>query len=337
MKRGIAVAGAGIFLVLMLVTGCGGGREVKYRELWSDNEDVRLQTIADLGKQKKLDAVPDLIKLLEDNEEVIRVEAIRSLGKIGDPSAIRAFQRLLNDNLDSIRIAVAMALGDIKTRECTPLLGQLMKDRDETVRNLAGDSLLKIDDPSVIPLFVRIAIYDESEDVRDQTIRFLAARGVKEAIPLIENAVLSETDKARAHAAFVLGRLGDSSSVPTLIKALEDPFPGVRAMAALGLSNVKDSSCVPALKKLAGTEQDELVLVEVSWSLARFGDDASKEVLRKYLIQGQAVETRGEAAKALGDVGDTSSIPLLKKAMKDRSGLVREEARKALEKLEKAA
>jgi len=317
-----------LFFLLALTVGCGQKSEIKYKDLWSTDRDVKIDTI-------KADAVPDLIRLLEkESDESAKVESIRALGKIGDPDAIEAFKKLLDDNLDSVRLAVAYALGEIKTKECIPLLEQLMKDKSENIRDTAVDSLGALKDPAVIPLLVKIAIYDESEVVRGETLRFLGIMGDKTIIPVLENAVFSETDDARAHAAFALGSLGDSSSVPILLKALEDPAPVVRAMALLGLSKIKDSSSVPAIKKMLDTEKQQLVQVEAGWALCRLGDPSGKEILRNSLLKASEIEARGEAAKALADIGDTESIPLLKKATNDRSGLVREQAYKALKKLE---
>ena len=63
--------------------------------------------------------------------------------------------------------------------------------------------------------------------------------------------------------------------------------------------------------------------------------DDGLEVLRLFLFRGDPEDVRAEAAMALGEVGEESDIELLKRAARDKKGLVRQQAVNAIEKLNK--
>jgi HEAT repeat protein len=321
----------------LVLSGCGGRGKKAYPELASPDPAVRAEAAARLGEEKDREAVPALIEVLSDPEETVRVEAARALGEIGDPSAIRALGRLADDPLDTVRLAAGQAFGKIADPAALPALERLLADPDTPVRKVAIKSLGKIPGAEAVRLLANAAAQDEAEDARQLALRTLADKDRAQAIPVLERALESESDLLRATAAHLLLEMGDRSSLPLLLKALEDPFFKVRSLAAHAAAKVapSDPAVRDALARRLESEPEGLTRVDLAWALAKAGDRSKMGLIREALLRGDPPEVRAEAAMALGEIGEPSDRQLLSVAAKDRKGLVRREAKEALEKLGK--
>ncbi len=66
-----------------------------------------------LGEVRSDEAIPGLLKLLEDSDDFVRWSAADALGKIGDEKAIPGLLELVEDSDDFVRWSAADALGNI--------------------------------------------------------------------------------------------------------------------------------------------------------------------------------------------------------------------------------
>jgi HEAT repeat protein len=330
-------------LVLPLVAavalaGCGDrDSRIAYKELLSDDPQVRADAAARLGQARAADAVDSLVAVLDDPDESVRVTAIRSLAQIGDRKAVPALAPMAEDPLPSVRLALCQALGQFQDPAGGEALRKLLYDDDETIRLGAARALGKLEGPEGVKTLIEVALRDESESVRQHVLKVLAERRVRESVPQVEAALAGEADIVRANAAQALIAIGDRSSVPVLVRALDDPNYKVRALAshALGTIAPADAEVAGALRKRLAAEDHPLVQVDLAWNLARGGDRSEVPRLRELLFKGSPEDVRAEAAIALGEVGDKTDIALLNRAMDDKKGLVRKQAFLAVEKLEK--
>jgi HEAT repeat protein len=321
-----------------VLSGCSQGPEVAFKELLDEDPDVRVHAVQRLGESQSPEAVDSLIAVLDDPSEMVRVQAIRSLGKIGDPRALPALQEKVDDPLHTVRLQVSMTLGEIQAPTSIPTLMKLLYDPDESTRLAAARSLGKIGTAEAVQGLIEVALLDEAEMVRQHVVRVIGTQHVKEAVPILEDALSAEADKVRAMAAQVLGDLGDASSVPALIAALDDPFYKTRSLSAHSLGSIApDSDEVrEALKARLKVEDNQMTQVDLAWMLARCGDPSKLDLVRELLFTGDPEDVRAEAAQALGDVGDSSDVPRLERAINDKKGLVRREANRAVQKLKEA-
>jgi len=76
---------------------------------------IRAAAIETLGKTKSEKALPELIKLLEDEDETQKCGIIWALGEIGDPEAIPTLNRLLDSKGKYVRYNAHRALTKIRT------------------------------------------------------------------------------------------------------------------------------------------------------------------------------------------------------------------------------
>ncbi len=315
---------------------CGRGPQALYKDLHDPDPKVRTEAAVWLGQAKPAGAVDELVRVLDDPDEAVRVEAIRALGAIGDPKATPALLPLVGDRLDTVRLATARALGGLKDPAAVPAFERLLADTDETVRVTAILALAEVPGPEAVGLLLKSALQDEYERVRQFAVRMLASKRAQEAIPLVERAVQNESDLLRSTAAQVLGEFGDASSVPVLLRALDDPYFKVRSLSAHTLAKVapSDPQAREAVIRRFAVEEEAMTRVDLAWALAGMGDRSGIPILRELLFKGQPQEVRAEAAKALGEVGEPSDRALLKRASRDKQGMVRDAVSKALDRLE---
>jgi HEAT repeat protein len=96
-----------------------------------------------LGRMKAKEAVPTLIKVLEDPTSVGRREMLTALGELGDSSAAEVVARDLYHDLPEIRAAAAAALARMGTGAQADALDALKSDYYRRVREAAVTALAK--------------------------------------------------------------------------------------------------------------------------------------------------------------------------------------------------
>jgi len=321
--------------VVLLALGCRGRTHVAYKELADDDPAIRADAASRLGQARAKDAVASLLVVMNDPNEAVRVNAVRALGEIGDTSVIDRIAPLVTDPVSTVRMAACQALGMLNDPRGVPGLEKALSDENQTVRIVAARSLGTIPGPESLDVLVRVALQDESEVIRSHVMKVIGERRSKDAVPRLESALLAESDTVRANAARALEEVGDKSSLPALIRALDDPFFKVRSLSAHAIAAVAkgDAEGKAAIAKRLAVEEHQMVRVDLAWSLGLMGDRSQVEVLRGLLFKGQPEDVRAEAAIALGEVGDSSDLPRLEKAMDDKKGLVRSRAADAVDKL----
>jgi HEAT repeat protein len=94
--------------------------------LHSDEEirryPIRAAAARHLGHIGARDAVPALVRLLNDADETVRTAAATALGKIGDPRAVSRLLEAINDPHPSVRARVIGSLGEIGAEAAIPRL-----------------------------------------------------------------------------------------------------------------------------------------------------------------------------------------------------------------------
>jgi HEAT repeat protein len=96
-----------------------------------------------LGRMQAKDAVPTLIKALDEPNSVARRDVLLALGAIGDTQAAEVVARDLFHDLPEIRAAAASALKKIGTPAQAEVLDALKGDYFRTVRESAGAALAR--------------------------------------------------------------------------------------------------------------------------------------------------------------------------------------------------
>jgi len=173
-------------------------------------------------------------------------------------------------------------------------------------------------------------------EVRSNAVRVIGAVRDQELLPEVHGLLADQQMEVRESASRVLTLIGDASSRAPLRKALSDDAAPVRSHAAEALIMLGGVEDLPALAELLEKDEDPSVRAIVAMTLGSVHDPAVVRVLIAALDDESAI-VRGEAAGAIGAVGDASGRPALEKvASSDPDGSVRERATLAIQALKAA-
>jgi HEAT repeat protein len=174
-----------------------------------------------------------------------------ALGRLGDKEAIPAILRALEDDDLSVRVASAHALGELDDALAVePLIRSLKLDPSLDVRQMAAWSLGRIGDATALnPLVAVLGALEESPSVRAECAEALGELGQDAAVmPLLE-ALRDPSPEVRFFSAFALGQIGDVRALPALqhVAAADEGtaqgWGSVREEAADAIEAIHARSC----------------------------------------------------------------------------------------------
>ena len=325
-----------------------------------------LATLAKMGPEVAGDALPLMIKALEDRDWVRRQSAVHAIGQMGKAAraAVPALAKALSDISGHVGEGAARILGELgpDAKEAIPALISCMKN-GARVRT-ASEALGKIG-PVAIPPLTK-ALEDENRNVRRGAAQGLghigepaskAAGALAEALRKDDERFFRQTvlwtlgrvkpsGKApvagllevirgknpvfRKQATDILGQLG-KEAVPLLLEALGDKDAAVRASVVAALKNIgpEPKTVIEPLTAIIknGDSPGRTDALAVLEHLQQ-GAKPAMATLAASLRDGNK-DVRASAAKALGKVGP-DALPLLGEALEDRNGDAREGALQAL-------
>jgi len=251
--------------------------------LQSPSIGTRVSALWDLRIDGPLgvEALPELIQSIQDNDDFVRKEAAVTLGLLG-PAAESAVPPLLEATLleseSSTRVAMLSAITRIarKGENVVPKVTVLLKDPNPIIRAGAAKALGAFGAlaifamEEVIPL-----INDADEEVHENAIQVVSAigSGAESAIPSLIHVIKTGDGPQRAHAVNALGKIGIASE--TVLKvlhkaAVQDEDPGLRysAIEALGNLGPPAKSVTASLEGLLASE-DADTSVQAAVALAK--------------------------------------------------------------------
>ena len=192
-------------------------------DLLENGEDVHRTVVAQtLGRMGYVEAVPDLIQGLLDEDEDVRTDVAAALAELADSrSAEPLMQNLLGDPCWEVKLAAIDALTKMGHSDLVPWLRRMLKGKDEEI------------------------VWDESEfyetgwddwvDIQVKVIKALARFGDQEAVPEIVEALDDEYGQDLSEVAFTaFAGLGDAGAAALASYATSDNARLRRAVTVLG-------------------------------------------------------------------------------------------------------
>lgn len=102
-----------------------------------------------LGKIGDKQALPALLKALQDKEDLVKLAAVQVLGRFKDPATLEPLKSMLTYPNAEIRAAAASSLGQTVARTALPNLKESLRDPDPEVRNAAANAITRASVPKM--------------------------------------------------------------------------------------------------------------------------------------------------------------------------------------------
>lgn len=336
------------------------------RDITSESENARLAATASLAYAEGDDVAKATVALgvaLEDSSEKVKAQAALALAELGPDSALDVLIELAEPMKGAVAQAAIIALGESGDSQVLPTLRKGLDAPDADVRFQAVIAIARSAGADALePL--RSAARDDDEEVRANVAAALADLDLEEGLPILESLLEDEHVAVRFEAALALAAKGRREATPVLLESLNDQDAAPQALQALG--GLGDPRARGPLRTLAGRWLVRApIRAAAAAALASLGDDQGRRELEKWLSsrrrepRAMAIYCAGEfrvrsvvdrlcamladpsqtdrdsIAHALGLIGDPSARKCLEPASRDAEADVAEEARQALEKLER--
>ena len=304
-----------------------------------DDEAIRARAVEAMG-QFGAAARPFAAAIeqrLADTSTIVRAQAALALARLGVTAKVKPAEvaKLLADDDWDVREAAARALGELGPAAAAAAgkLARGLADRNSFVRTACARALAKVGAAKdALPQLVHLLV--DVPRVRTAALEALAAAGPAARAELAAVNRLFRADSegdVRAAAARALGRMGPpAEAVGALADALRDPNGQVRAAAleAIGGIGPANADAAEALaRRMDPFSTDASVVVA---ALERIGPAGIPHM--RPLLKGGGVETRCQAALALGCMGPQAAA-LLAEALRDPTDEVKIAAAGALGRL----
>lgn len=244
-----------------------------------------------------------------------------------------------------------------------PFISQALRDLESEDSTIYGDALHTLtiaNHPSTIEALA-VAAQHPNRAMRIRAAFALAETTLyedKRAIPGLQDALSVDDMEIRKSALRCLGAMADPSTVPSLIKAMEnretrqeagnalvqigrDALYGLQkvirnshdknlAYVALDFANQIGEASIPLLVQIVNTSKDEELTQMAVRLLGEQGDPSTSDIVVRFLKH-PAYWLRREAARSLGKIKSSETVPALIQALEDQDVGVSSAAREALE------
>ena len=241
------------------------------------------------------DAIPELIKALEDKNPEVCTGATIALSKIGYNVVPFLIQALQNPSVKSLALDTFVLIG----KGALPDLIETLEDNRSDLRSAAAEVLGRIgsEDPETIMVLWKL---------ENSTRKFLTSN--RQAF-----GQTNPTESARAL----------ENIIPALTESLQDSVPKVRANAADSLVRIGTpeaiESVLPVLKQALWSE-DPVTRANVANTLIAIGTPEAVEpvlMLLRQSLKNNNPSVRSNAAKLLKKIGTPKALKILQE---DTSG-----------------
>jgi len=285
-------------------------------------------------------AIPQLEKLLEDDDVDVRKFAVDIMAAIGSPLAEKAFVRALEDRDVNVSAAAAEALGEVGSRASVEPLVQSLKASSWTrcsvaksLGQMALQQLTRDDDPMVV-----FTAVEALGSVRD-------AAAIESLLPLLKHENQLIVNKAIASIqqiedeipAEMWNQLRGQISVDTILALLRDSAATLRrhAIALLGRIGVEEAVS-PLIDVLLADEnrEDDGIRELAMRSIVSLAPQDIQSILDALDDDRVSVEGRCELIDLLAQLGSPEAFDAVVKFVDDTEVLLQRVAARAFVQLD---
>lgn len=223
-------------------------------ELKSDDEDLVISAIEELGRLNNEAAARALVSALKDPRYGVQMAALQTL-QDADARAVPFVAELMSSSEADLQILAAQALGELGS-DAIPHLAEGLKSTNEELVRLSVKGLGKIGGRAALN-HLELMLRHSSWRVVNQVFDSLREMDFS-AQASIQKGLYHERSSIRALAAETLGLKGDSLAIEVLDRKLKDKdiFVRKRVIEAIGnIGDLKGLSSLFEVLKSSGIEE----------------------------------------------------------------------------------
>ena len=332
---------------IWLIEATGDKRGVPYliSALDDVNDEVKIRSVWALEKLKATESADEISGLLAKSSVKVKIESIKTLVRMKTEEGIKGIVKGLKDPDESVKIYSLWALEKFKNISTYPEIVNCLNDKSPSVREYAYKIIEEIKDPVFIPILEKF-IDNENNSINsrlialnllgkigDESVKSYLIEKTRTTDQLIRYGAIvsfSYLDKFDNDYLEILSyleknekckRVRDESRkilkdiVSEMVKKIKSPDPKDREFVINKVNAIiKTYEVKELIYKMLISDYPEVRSKAVRLVIEkpeRFFSKGIEEALKS-----SDIETRKMAAIAIGEIGDRSAIPLLKKGLK---------------------
>ena len=247
------------------------------------------------------------------------------------PEQIEYFQNQIQNGNSEAKRAALFQIRNYRTASASRTAVPALQDSDETVRATAAYSVIFLPENEAVQVLTPL-LKDKSELVRKEGAYALGeARSPLAVNFLLQTLTRDKKIEVRDAAAIALGEIGDLSAVDFLVKILQkkpkESEEFLRRSAARSIGQIAQK--VQALDVQQATPEDFLPAEYDGFVFPRYSRlsefvpvfrQANAVLVKVLLSEKEYLDTKREAAFALGEIGEESSLPVLQGNLSKEDG-----------------
>jgi HEAT repeat protein len=257
-----------------------------------------------------LDTVTLLTGLLDDEEYDVRDASARALMEEIDRGELMDVLRAATGDASVVGRAHRLALlAEISGVEALSAILPLSQSEDSADRYAVVKGLDFISTPEATAELIRLAEFDDNEDVSYSAVEKLERRPDREIVASLSAVLLAHNSTlVRGRAAQALGRVADPAGIKPLCSALKgkERFSQYAA-AALGALGAEDA--IPALVDAWPEYEVSLSQEAIPRAIGRIGGRKAAQALSRLLAFEVNARRRRAIAVGLGEVKHPNAVP----------------------------
>jgi HEAT repeat protein/energy-coupling factor transporter ATP-binding protein EcfA2 len=276
-----------------------------------------------LGSTKSVEAMPGLLRAIQDSDFSVRWDAATALGRVNGKESVQALLRVSKDPAFFVCLASIAALGTVGNSAAIEALLKVLENApyDDLYLRSAYE-LGKLGNEIGIQKLKKALNYQETSVVR-KAISALKLLNTESSNSVLLKALRHPKNYVRKLAVQALGEIGNDIWIPNLLEVLEHEDSRLQEIVSL------DESVIYALGKIGGDKatgallsitehQNLLVRRKVLEMFGILRCKTAVPTLQKAL-KAEDKAIRGIAATSLGQIGDELAVPDLLQALDNNS------------------
>lgn len=263
-------------------------------------------------------SVTRVVAALKSDDKQLQVVAAKVARGIPGPQATLLLAAALSDLPSSSQVLLIRAMADRADSGARAAVMKACSSEDAAARAAALEAIGTLGDATSIPVLLKAATAGKDAERASARTSLVALRGEG-----VDEALVARVGGADAReqveSITALTARGVTEAVPALLKAAASEKREVRAAAVAGLRELADAKHVPALVDLLANanvgDRDEVRKTLVAVARRTKAEKQASQGLVAKLDTG--TQSRSSILSALGDLGDDSGLPALRKALGD--------------------